>query len=369
MMDENVFRSLFSYRPRKGITPKENYLTEAFGYALRSSPEPVAVAWAAHLAGVKCTHISGAVEVRTQEPVAGPDGRAVVDMVLGFSLTDGRHLTVLSEHKWDSATNVRQLRRYREIASSLSEGILVFLAPTAVQIAEARPFCSKERALLWEEAYSTLLPFAETGSILDQFLRFLMQEGLGPHEPLSLSMLSAYTHSFGVEDGCHRLSQRLIEQDWSLLPKRFKEPEVYCSRPKYGRMGIGFNDDKWNPLLLLGFLLDPTDHKLELCTPKKGIDLMLIIDAEQKVRVKGTALAKKADGMRQRFTEAKVEEGDELRNKWRKLVVRQPLADVIQGHPTEDDQVDVIYERFKAWCECLFNDGKLERAFAGTNWG
>ena len=96
---------------------------------------------------------------------------------------------------------------------------------------------------------------------------------------------------------------------------------------------------------------------------------MLTVDADQKVRVKGTALAKQASALRQAFPEATVEQGDELRSKWRKLVVRQALADVIRGHPQEDDQVDAIYAKFKAWCECLFANGKLERAFAQTDWG
>lgn len=271
-MGENVFRALFSYRPRKGTTPRENYLTEAFGYALRSSPERDAVAWAAHLANVKVTDVSGAVDVKTQESIARPEGRAVVDMVLEFDLNDGRHLTVLSEHKWDSETNVQQLQRYREVASSLPEGILVFVAATAQQTADAQPpLCDK--ALTWEDVYRVLIPHAEEGSILTQFLHFLLQEGLGPHEPLSLSKLSAYTHSFGVEEGCYRLSQRLIEEDWSFLPSRFKEPEVYCNRsqgPKYGRMGIGFNDDEWNPLLRWGSSSTRRTTSWSSATPRRA---------------------------------------------------------------------------------------------------
>jgi hypothetical protein len=56
--------------------------------------------------------------------------------------------------------------------------------------------------------------------------------------------------------------------------------------------------------------------------------------------------------------------GAQLKSKWRKVVVRESLADTIRGKATEAEQVDAIYRRLQGWCQGLFGDGEMEKALA-----
>jgi len=367
---ESVFNALFAYRKREARTPKEDYLTAAFAYALRASPEDVARRWVAHVADVDSARIAGRVDVKTQVSYDTPGGRKLVDMVLECDLSGGERLTVLSEHKWDSPTNTSQLEAYRGIATSKPNGKLVFIAPTVKQVTDATQFCKS--ACLWEEAYKELARLAEEGSVLSQFTEFLMSAGLGPHEPLTLSALAAYAHSLGVDEACYRIAELLDQKDWSFLPKRFDNRAIHSDRSGdalWGRLGLSFSDDEWTPCLFVGFLLDPSNHCLEFCEKRKGVDLMLAIDANPKTRIAGTTARTQAEKMDTMFPAALVQEGEELRNnRWRKLVVRQSLADIVKDNAKEQEQTEAIYAKLKKWCEALFEDGTLETAFSETEW-
>jgi hypothetical protein len=77
-------------------------------------------------------------------------------------------------------------------------------------------------------------------------------------------------------------------------------------------------------------------------------------------------LLEKANSLRTKFPEAQVTDQDQTKSKWRKLVVRRPLADVIASHDTEEAQVEAIYRQFEAWCVEIFADGMLEAALRET---
>src|ERR1039457_2399050 len=57
---------------------------------------------------------------------------------------------------------------------------------------------------------------------------------------------------------------------------------------------------------------------------------------------------------------------NQVKSKWRKLVVRTPLADIIVAKNTDEQQTQAIYERFAEWGRVLFEDGTLESAFRDT---
>src|SRR5277367_2586246 len=135
-MTSNLFHALFSYRPREGHTPEENFLTEAFAHTLRANPD-VCRGWLASVTGEPLTALRGDPRVETQASFFAPDGKSwsIPDMVVRCDLAGGGELTVFSEHKWRSPADLDQLRRYREIAGSKAKGRVVFIAPTPMQVA------------------------------------------------------------------------------------------------------------------------------------------------------------------------------------------------------------------------------------------
>ncbi|SFR18449.1 hypothetical protein [Desulfoscipio geothermicus] len=93
---------------------------------------------------------------------------------------------------------------------------------------------------------------------------------------------------------------------------------------------------------------------------------MLTIDAEPQVNIMGFELEEKIKKLRNSNVAISVFGPEELKNKWRKLVIRDSLADIIKGKDSEEKQVNAIHNRLKEWCVILFSDGKLDEAFDKT---
>ena len=366
-MAANLFQSLFSYRPGDVLTPAENFLTEGFAYLLKSHDE-VAQAWAEKvLLKHGCTIDFDMCSVETQEPFRRNEGATTVfpDMVIRCSLEGRETHVILSEHKWSSSTNREQLRTYRSLLVDFEEGSCVaFIGARVDQQAEALQEC--KAAFLWEDVYRFLVPYAKDSGIVREFVEFLRSQGLGPQEPLSLGMIAAYTYARPIPDRCMDICKRLgqSERIWDFLPERFRT-QRQAQGLRWGRVVLEFGPGNWHLMwhVAAGFLLDGTDHQLELCAPERGFDLMFLIEGQRTTKIKGSVLLEKANSLRAKFPDAQVTDQNQAKSPWRKLVVRRPLADVIAPHDTEEAQTEAIYQQFEAWCVEIFADGMLEAAF------
>jgi hypothetical protein len=238
---------------------------------------------------------------------------------------------------------------------------VVFIAPTVMQVAEVRhAHADRVNAIRWQDVCAFLQGSGADG--VRELVEFLALQGLGATTPLTWPKLAAYVTSRSVEKDCLRLVQ-LLEQrvaaglaagDWSFLPKRFQAAHAY-EKLRWGRVGVELHDGHW-PCLFLGFLLDGTDHALTLVSPSTSIDLMLSLDADPKLVI-DPVCAQRADTLR--ATAVDVLHGAALKNKWRKLVVREPLIETIRAKPSDEDQVEAIYARLRGWCAALFPGGEL----------
>ncbi len=369
-MAANLFQSLFSYRPGDALTPAENFLTEGFAYLLKSHDE-VAKAWARKvLLKHGCTSDSDTCSVETREPFRRSEGETTVfpDMVIRCSVEGRETHVILSEHKWSSPTNREQLRTYKSLLVDCAEGSCVaFIGARVDQQAEALQEC--KAAFLWEEVHQFLVPYAKESGIVHEFVEFLRSQGLGPQEPLSLSMIAAYTYARSIPDRCMRICQRLgqNERTWDFLPERFRT-QRQPQGMRWGRVVLEFGPDIWHPTwhVAAGFLLDGNDHQLKLCDDRRGFDLMFLIEGQRTAKIKGPVLLEKANSLRTKFPDSQVTDQDQAKNGWRKLVVRTPLADVIASNDTKEAQVEAIYRQFEAWCVEIFADGMLEAALRET---
>jgi hypothetical protein len=356
-MSDNIFHSLLSYRPREDRSSKENFLTEAFAYTLRTNPE-VCRAWLNHLSGEPIDALCGRIDVETQVRFSAPDDKtwSMVDMVIRCGLAGGDEIMILFEHKWDSPADCSQLDRYCEISGAQAKAEIVFIAPTVMQVAEVQHHTDVVKTVRWQDVHDFLQKTGADG--VREFIEFLVLQGLGPSQPLSWPKLAAYVAGRSVEKDCLRIAAQLKERDWSFLPARFRASSS-LERLRWGRIGLELNKS-WNPALFMGFLLDGEDHQLTLISPRMSIDLMLTLDANPKSMIDATVLGPRAEALRTLGVD--ILHGAQIKNKWRKLVVREALADTIRGKPTEVEQVDAIYGRLTQWCSILFQGGQLEKA-------
>lgn len=171
-MTPNVFHSLLRYRPREGRSSRENFLTAAFAYTLSTNAD-VCRDWVAHVSGTPVRTLLGAPTVKVQAIFPAPNGktRSIVDMVISCGLAGGGELTVIFEHKWDAPADPQQIDDYCAVASSLANTSLVFIAPSALQIAKIEDHRDDVKTLLWRDVYDFLRERDSSG--VQEFADFL----------------------------------------------------------------------------------------------------------------------------------------------------------------------------------------------------
>ena len=365
--DTNIFRALFAHRLREGKTSKENYLTSSFVYVLQHNPGAAAVI-AAHFLGTPAEELRGVPEIGTQSPFrteALNPSTVYPDITIRGQYKTGKRFLILVENKWDSDANIDQLKTYRQLEQGSR---LVFISPSAAQNASALPHC--DCALRWDQVFAALAPFGDADLNVASFLEFLSEHSLGPQEPLSLDQIAAYVHFARVPQSCYALACHLASESWpwDFLPAGLGAIENrHPQTLRWGRVGVEFFFEHWRPAIFAGFLLDgKIDHKLDLVDPTRGIDLILLIEADPPAtRVSGNAVRLAAQRIRTVPNTVALDQ-DQVKSKWRKLVVQTPLAEIIVAKNTEEQQTRAIYERFAEWGRILFEDGTLESAFRHT---
>lgn len=181
-MTPNVFHSLLRYRPRERRSSQENFLTAAFAYTLSTNPE-ICRDWVAHVSGTSAEVILGTPTVKTQVSYPALNGkiRSIIDMVISCELANGSVLTLLCEHKWDSPADPRQIDEYSAIARAADNHVLVFIAPSVLQVARIEGHTDEVRTLLWRDVHDFLRDHDTSGA--QEFVDFLDLVKLNRNEP------------------------------------------------------------------------------------------------------------------------------------------------------------------------------------------
>ena len=167
---KGLFIRLFTYRPRDGRTPQEDFFTEAFAGVLRASLglRLRFVNWL-----INPLHEVDSVHITTQEPL---DDGGQVDIWIEARSQEGRvHHVIAMENKIDAAVDVAQLRRYQ---AQLQRKDTV---DTRTLICATR----HERAFLEPPPYGPEVNFRHVcwHEVADQFREWLLQQPDGHHEP------------------------------------------------------------------------------------------------------------------------------------------------------------------------------------------
>jgi hypothetical protein len=368
----NLFLSLFEFHPRGTHTPKENFLTEAFAYLLRTE-SGVRNAWLSRLLGRPVAARECVVNTRQSEPDPELGSTAYPDLVLRGRLTDGTLFHVYCEHKWDSQCNAGQLARYKRLG--VAKGAqLAFVGATINQRREAAA-CFPDgdcNCFQWEQVFESLKGVPDLSPLASEFLDFLEEHGLSPGKPLTVEQMRAFLGSAGFLETLARFAALLHENySWEVIPKRY-HANCYVE-DRWGRVTVCFDTQGWKPGLSLGFLYSVHDHKVRFVNPGKGIDLMLRIGAIPKDTRETRIIQPVLDVLERKRQVLRNSAGSVLLlgepgngNRHSLLIVRDCLADVIADASTEQDQLIRIHDRLHAWLTTLFADGELEAAFRQT---
>lgn len=372
----NLFESLFDFHPREDHTPRENFLTEAFAYLLRTD-QAVCNRWLSVLFGKSVEDATCEITTRQTEKDLDADTSIYPDLLIDGQFSDGVAFAVYCEHKWDSHCNHAQLRKYSKVCEKKgTHARLVFVGANYKQKREAEAcFPDKScKCLLWEDVFNALVGLPNKSAILTEFLAFMKRHGLSPGQPLTVETMTAFLQASEFIKSLLNFGNKLhTDYSWDFIPRRFHASNYV--HDAYGRVGIRFETEEWKPALTVGFLYDVTDHKVAFVNRDRGIDLVLRIEAMPKdtkniqpaldvIQSKRSELKKTAPSVL-----VKGERGNG--NAYSVLIVRDCLADVIGKAKTQADQLVAIHERLGTWLHVLFDDGTLERAFkkCGLNSG
>lgn len=368
----NVFRALFSYRPRETTTAEENFLTEALVYTLRKSPS-AARAWARLVTRNHVEPKSIRWETQSLLESGEDDPLSIPDLQAYGTTTDGKAFKIICEHKWKAQVSHSQLEKY---AKAFGKGEVRHLA--LVYANERDRFVANQfspapgisyGSWKWEEVFSALSAIGEPEPMLQEFLGFLREVGLSPGKPIMKKESIECAQGKANSQNGRAFRKKLLryckklahEFDWSCIPSFFENQ--YDGRDSYGRCIFGRFREDIGPHLTLGFYYDISDHKLAFLNPREGIDLNIRLIARPN---RNRSVEPVLDCLRTRIPElnrnsATVHLRDDPANgnNHTLFIARRVLSEVIDDSQTESQQIEKIYGQLKSWCSALFSDDSV----------
>jgi hypothetical protein len=151
--------------------------------------------------------------------------------------------------------------------------------PDQKRAAEMAPVRVQATHLLWEDVYEMLQDIDGQDALLAEFIGFMKMEDLNPGPPIEAQTMREFLASTNFKPQLIRYASKLLNgYDWSCIPWRYRSiPEV---RDRYGRIALEFKTAGWNPTLTVGFLYDPSDHRVTFTAPGESIDLFLRLECD-----------------------------------------------------------------------------------------
>lgn len=369
----NLLVSLFPWRPREGIAPAENFLTEALVHALRVNTA-FRSTWLMEVLGEAVDENSIVFDTRASHANVDSGTTIFPDVDIRGEFVSGMPFTLLIEVKWRANYDLSQLIKYDRLLGSHPNPHLAFLCARGADYMsasrDARSLIhAKFRPLLWEKVFTALQNTATDCQISKELLGFMQHHGLSPAQPISKSMAEGYIASKPIFERFHRYSEKLLHEfDWTILPPSHCNTERAGIRDRYGRVAIEFVPaPSWNGAITIGFLYDNRDHAVPFADgTSNGIDLMMRIEADPKAQGRdllNVAMRAKAEAVRNAGGVIRLDSDRANGNRHTLFIAQRSLTDFL-GTPLEGDQLQAMYGQLKAWLEALLSDGTVGDALA-----
>ncbi|HLX61263.1 MAG TPA: hypothetical protein VKX17_08270 [Planctomycetota bacterium] len=356
----NLFKSLFEFRPRDGLTPAENFLTEAFAYILKTD-HAARKQWISRLLGDNVVDVECTISTRPGEYDWNGLTTIFPDMLLKGNCSENKQFAIYCEHKWDAPCDPSQLEKYKNSFQKKDPNAkVIFIGSNYLQKHLASKCLGGECCFLWEDVYYEFKKLHSKSNLLEEFLVFLKDHGLSPCEPISIEQMQEYVRSSGFSKSLLRLANKLnTDFSWIVVPGQLVRET--SANDEYGFAGIVCHCNQWKPRITFGFYYNTEYCKIDFVDRQKGIDLALCIDIDPKfqqncapilevLRAKCAALKNKSDRV---FLE------DEIEHKYSVLFIQSTLANVIGDEKREPRQLELLHKCLTNWLEILFTDNSL----------
>ncbi len=353
-MDAGLLESLSKYRPREGKDSLENFITEAFAWILNNHSD---------FAGFFLNKVTDNPNMQLQD-IDRKDCEWLTqynfDGVFPDMVCLSNNRAIVFEHKAWSHLHKNQLQNYRDYAArNFIESKVVLITASSYQHSQ-----NPDLAWCWSDVCELISIWLEKNTnasfIIQEFLRLINSEGMGPPAPISHESILYYYASVDIKKNIGNLIKRIENENWSVnIKSDFKLFVENKSRLAYGeawgRMGLHLLTS-WRPGIFVGILLDGNDHCTKPINPIKGPDFCLIIDFDNDLHGQYPSnkhyielvnkLSKKVASLQNgfQFYDHLADTKIKSKNKWHPIHIRKPMLDVFVGSSTVDEQAKVFYK-------------------------
>lgn len=354
----NLFKSLYTYRPRGGFSPSENFLTESFAYVLRNNHN-LFKDYVFQICQEEIVYDDYSIE--TQKSFQINDFIVYPDLTITF-WNDKHKYLILCEHKWGSPLNISQLQNYRAVLDKFNGYRLVFIGVDEFQKSGALEICDK--AFLWQDIFKLLQNYQDD-ILIKELSEFLSFEGLCPREPFSNTNIQSYIFGKNIPDICKNFIKKLSQPQfkWDMLPKDIMNERCLCGE-RWGRIGIDFGknhnkSENWIPYnLFIGFLIDEVDHKVKFVS-NNSFDFMISFDLNPTIEFRREINNDIIKSLHNLNLNIVIDTRDSLENKWRFLLIRKPLIEILKHSNNDIDQLNNVYEFCSKILLSIYENNKL----------
>ena len=371
-MSESIFTKLKSYTPTAGRDAREDYLTELFSYML-NNVEGLKEGYVDFLySKLKEINNNKNEEITVETQVSIRNGR--IDLLIQNG-SEG----FICEHKVYSGLSDGQISKYVE---GMKEYNPTKKYHTVLITASVMQHTQKaDITLTWADIYEFLDSFKmnNTLQVIDDFLitqllSYLKEQGLGRYESISYDEIISNFRAIDLKERLQELFASLSNVNWaSEVPQLSSingKLNPISNKVKWGRVGIDFFEEM-KPGIFAGVLLDPTDHKIEPTDRDLGPDFIITLEASlhkddiEFLKLRDKML--KSEELSELKERLKINNEDfqfldNIKNRWRVLVLKKPLVNILEGKYKREEQEQALKDEIIKGLNLLLQDDLVKKS-------
>ena len=350
--------SLFTKLMNARRNSDEDFLTELFAWTLNNITEigTKYVKFLCKRSNILYAHDIQMTQVETQQSVSN----GVIDLVI---YTD-KNIAFICEHKIDAWLSDGQISKYMNCSNKFaSKCYSVLVTRSSIQWTQYA-----DVKICWSDVYEFLNKEidnyqSEERFIIEQVAIFLEDNGMSMNETINPQSLVGYWDCINLGNSLNIIFTSIMSSDWLKECPALSKLKIWNGNnfsmdmeSYWGRCGFNFYtcypnpSKKWKPGLFIGVLLDTKDHKIYPRDWFKGPDFVVFLEInydDKKIYHSTLASTEYKDLVKRLSINSGTFEfiaNKDLKNKWRLAVLKKPLADVISGTKTLQDQAKAIKE-------------------------
>lgn len=396
--NDSLFKFLTGYVPTEKRESKEDFLTQAFAWLLKEV-EGLSEAYIRFLKQNEKIELPSnfeKIEIITQRKLKGCTREDGKEGRLDLLISVNGNTYFICEHKVDSELSENQIKKYMDNKAEIDPTPTAKFYSVLLTKSVSQHTQPANVSIIWGDIKEFVDNFLQEKSstegkyrfLLEQFSLYLSEKGLEKAKAINKDELEKYDYKKYAEDKNNYMVEliktldyfnyrlldeiqydselRIICPNIDKLSDAPYEPEFHRSR--WGRRGIDLFADLWDPRgknkmkneydmskpawwkpgLFIGFLLDPTDHKLEPC--KCGLDIILTLDGVGKknnIKTENQKLNSITNMLNMQHSQFDCLTIDELKNPCRLVVLRIPLIDTLTVGSIFVEDIDRQYELYR----------------------